>query len=247
MITTSMGMWREQLADTPETGVQVPARKANKKLRYLNGFILFLYHVNVVWVNTLQVQVRIPACKANKEGVTHRVQEVQVRVPARTANKKLSPAPSYQRRAMEPLSWSLSVEANFGGSLWRLTMEAHYGGSLEAHCGGSCPTFTAYKSRRPHHNHTRTNQIENRPPGHETQVSSRRFSLLFHPMGREAVSGPLCAGLAVAPLIALIRLSWPAVRSGGGGMARVRICQLEWTRGMALHSVPRFLIKWLYL
>ncbi|CAL8323810.1 unnamed protein product [Boreogadus saida] len=46
MITTSMGMWREQLADTPETGVQVPARTANKKLRYLNGFILFLYHVN---------------------------------------------------------------------------------------------------------------------------------------------------------------------------------------------------------
>ncbi|CAL8367937.1 unnamed protein product [Boreogadus saida] len=69
MITTSMGMWREQLADTPETGVQVPARTANKKLRYLNGLILFLYHVNVVWVNTLQVQVRVPACTAIKEGV----------------------------------------------------------------------------------------------------------------------------------------------------------------------------------
>ncbi|CAL8234603.1 unnamed protein product, partial [Boreogadus saida] len=133
MITTSMGRWREQLAVTPETGVQVPARTANKKLRYLNGLILFLYHVNgkvkynlqnilfcvlvvwrvlvvmrsVVWVNTLQVQVRVPACMANKEGVPPRVQEVsvlvvmrsvvwvntlqvQVRVPARTANKKLS-------------------------------------------------------------------------------------------------------------------------------------------------------------
>ncbi|CAL8233997.1 unnamed protein product, partial [Boreogadus saida] len=114
MITTSMGMWREQLAVTPETGVQVPARTANKKLRYLNGFILFLYHVNgkvkynlqnilfcvlvvwrcrfespharlirreyppgcksvlvvmrsVVWVSTLQVQVRVPARKANKK------------------------------------------------------------------------------------------------------------------------------------------------------------------------------------
>ncbi|CAL8322910.1 unnamed protein product [Boreogadus saida] len=131
MITTSMGMWREQLADTPETGVQVPARTANKKLRYLNGLILFLYHVNgkvkynlqnilfcvlvvmrsVVWVNTLQVQVRVPARKANKKlrcrfespharllrreypqgarGLWVNTLHLQVRVPARTANKKL--------------------------------------------------------------------------------------------------------------------------------------------------------------
>ncbi|CAL8260231.1 unnamed protein product [Arctogadus glacialis] len=48
------------------------------------------------------------------------------------------------------------------------------------------------------------------------------------------------SGLAVAPLIALIRLSWPEVRSGGGGMARVQVCQLEWTCGMALHLLRGF-------
>ncbi|CAL8382057.1 unnamed protein product [Gadus morhua 'NCC'] len=57
---------------------------------------------------------------------------------------------------------------------------------------------------------------------------------------RGLVSGPLCAGLAVAPLIALIRLSWPVVKSGGGGMARVQLCQLERTCGMALHLVHGF-------
>ena len=57
---------------------------------------------------------------------------------------------------------------------------------------------------------------------------------------RGLVSGPLCAGLAVAPLIALIRLSWPVVQSGGGGMARVQLCQLERTCGMALHLFHGF-------
>ncbi|CAL8321021.1 unnamed protein product [Boreogadus saida] len=60
--------------NTLQVQVRVPARMANKKLRYLNGVILFLNHVNGLWVNTLQVNTL----------------QVQVRVAARTANKKLS-------------------------------------------------------------------------------------------------------------------------------------------------------------
>ncbi|CAL8323466.1 unnamed protein product [Boreogadus saida] len=59
---------------------------------------------SVVWVNTLQVQVCVPACTANKKGVPPGFKsvlvvmrsvvwvntlQVQVRVPARTENKKL--------------------------------------------------------------------------------------------------------------------------------------------------------------
>ncbi|CAL8237482.1 unnamed protein product [Boreogadus saida] len=69
---------------------------------------------SVVWVNTLQVQVRVPALTANKKlrykfespharlirreypqgarGLWVNTLQVQVRVPARTANKKLSRA-----------------------------------------------------------------------------------------------------------------------------------------------------------
>ncbi|CAL8328070.1 unnamed protein product [Boreogadus saida] len=59
---------------------------------------------SVVWVNTLQVQVQVPACTANKKGVPPGFKsvlvvmrsvvwvntlQVQVRVPARAVNKKL--------------------------------------------------------------------------------------------------------------------------------------------------------------
>ncbi|CAL8368505.1 unnamed protein product [Boreogadus saida] len=109
MITTSMGMWREQLADTPETGVQVPARTANKKLRYLNGFILFLYHVNgkvkynlqnilfcvlVVWRCRFESPHARLIRREYHQGsrvVWVNTLQVQVRFPACTANRREYP------------------------------------------------------------------------------------------------------------------------------------------------------------
>ncbi|CAL8321824.1 unnamed protein product [Boreogadus saida] len=112
--------------NTLQVQVRVPARTANKKLRcrfespqarllrreYPPGCKRCRFESpharlirreypqgsRVVWVNTLQVQVRVPARTANKKlsvlvvmrsVVWVNTLQVQVRVPARTANKKL--------------------------------------------------------------------------------------------------------------------------------------------------------------